>query len=90
MTHQHHSSPLWQDVDHGDCCDCVLLARAAGAEPAAVDLSYCRQVLQKHWRLRCNHGQRVAGERNTPRLPQRDATDPVQAILVANAIAASE
>lgn len=51
----------WEDCAHGDRCDCMLLARAVGAGPAAVDLNYCRQVLQKHWRVKCNHGLRAAG-----------------------------
>ena len=78
-------APSWADTDHGDCCDCMMLAPAVGAGPGAVDFNYCRQVLQKHWRLKCNHGSRVPGERATPQLLPRDAGDPVQAILVANA-----
>ena len=38
-----------QDCDHGDHCDCLLLSRAVGAGPAAVDVNYCRQVLQKQF-----------------------------------------
>ena len=79
----------WRDTDHGDRCDCMMLARAVGAGPQAVDFNYCRQVLQKHWRLKCNHGRRIPAERATPRLPQRDAGDHVQAILVVNAGIAS-
>lgn len=75
----------WDDCDHGDCCGCMELARAVGATSNAVDLHYCRTVLQKHWRLKCNHGQRAPTERATPSLPLRDAGDPVQAILLVNA-----
>lgn len=82
-------APDWWQREHGDSCDCMALALATGAGPGAVDLNYCRVVLQKHWRLKCNHGRRVSGERTTPQLPQRDAGDPVQAILVANAGVAS-
>lgn len=76
----------WRDIDHGDCCDCVALARAFGAGPKAVDFNYCRYVLQKHWRLNCNHGSHVPGERATPPFLPRNAGDPVQAILVANTV----
>lgn len=55
-------APGWGDSDHGDCCDCMMLARAVGAGPQAVDFNYCRAVLQKHWRLKCNHGRRVTGD----------------------------
>lgn len=80
----------WRDINHGDCCDCVALAYALGAGPKAVDFSYCRYVLQKHWRMKCNHGSRVPGERAMPQSLPRDATDPVQAILVANTVVAPE
>jgi hypothetical protein len=82
-------APDWWQHDHGDPCDCMALALATGAGPDAVDFNYCRQVLQKHWRLKCNHGSGVPGERATPQLPQRDAGDPVQAILAANAVGPS-
>lgn len=79
----------WWDSDHGDRCDCMALARAVGAGPDAVDFNYCRTVLQKRWSLKCNHGSRVSRERATPQLPLRIAGDPVQAILVANAVGAT-
>lgn len=77
----------WRDVDHGEQCDCMLLARAVGAPPETVDFAYCRVVLQKHWRLTCNHGCHDRGARPaaTPRLPPVDARDPVQATLLVNA-----
>lgn len=75
----------WQDCEHGDRCDCMLLARAVGAGPTAVDFHYCRQVLQKHWRVKCNHGTRVPSPKRTRELPPRDPAEPLQAILVANA-----
>lgn len=74
----------WRDVDHGEFCDCMLLAKAVGAEPMSVDFAYCHNVLQKHWRLRCNHGGRAAMPRLTPTLPRLDAHDAVQAILLVN------
>lgn len=77
-------SRYWQDVEHGDSCGCLLLARALGAPPSAVDLLYCRFVLQKHWRVTCNHGCGAAPPRVTLALPGLDAHDPVQAVLLAN------
>ena len=75
----------WRDVDHGEMCDCMLLARAVGAPPSSVDFAYCQRVLQKHWRLRCNHGRRGPAARITPQLPPLDIRDPVHAVLLANA-----
>lgn len=77
-------SGSWEH-EHGEFCDCMLLASAVGADPTAVNFSYCRRVLQKRWRIKCEHGKRVPGERVTPELPPRDSGDAVQAILVANA-----
>lgn len=75
----------WHDVEHGALCECVLLARAVGADASAVDLAYCRNVLQKHWRLKCNHGCGAAPTAVWPSLPHVDLHDPVQAALLANA-----
>lgn len=74
------------DCQHGDQCDCLLLARAVGVKPEAMDFNYCRRVLQKHWGMRCNHGLRgCAAGRKYAVLP-RDRRDPVQAVLVADAL----
>ena len=75
---------MWRDVDHGDRCDCMLLARAVGAPVSAIDLSYCRNVLQRHWHITCNHGGRPRPARVTPWLPHLDVHDPVHAVLLAN------
>ena len=77
-------SSYWHDVDHGDMCDCMLLALAVGAPPSSVDFAYCRNVLQKHWSVTCNHGCRGHAPRATPVLPHFDIHDPVQAALLAN------
>lgn len=82
-------APDWWQRDHGDCCDCMALAVAAGAGPGAVDFNYCRAVPQKHWRLKCNHGRGVSAERAAPPFPKRALDGPVQAILAANAGIAS-
>lgn len=75
----------WRDVDHGEMCDCMLLAQAIGAPPSSVDFAYCQNVLQKHWSLRCNHGCRIPGPRITRELPRLDTHDPVHAVLLVNA-----
>jgi len=77
------------DVEHGDHCDCMLLAAAVGAPPSSVDFAYCHDVLQKHWRLTCNHGGCARPPQATPRLPPLlDMGDPLQAAVLANAPAA--
>ena len=76
---------MWRNVEHGDRCDCMLLARAVGAPPASIDFIYCERVLQRHWRLACNHGCHVRPAKVTPRLPPLDIHDPVHALLLANA-----
>lgn len=75
---------VWRDVEHGDECACMLLTQAIGAPADTVDYHYCRQVLQKHWRVRCNHGGCPAAAPVTPQLPRLDPHDPVQAMLLAN------
>lgn len=74
----------WHSVDHGDMCDCMLLAAAVGASPSSVDFNYCHEVLQKHWRLKCNHGGRAPAAQETPHLPPLDFHDPLQAALLVN------
>lgn len=78
------SSAWWRNVDHGNMCDCMLLAGAVGASLSSMDLSYCKNVLQKHWRMRCNHGCRLPGPTVTPELPPLDIHDPLHAALLAN------
>ena len=78
------------EIEHGDHCDCRLLSAAVGAEPSAMDFSYCRLVLQKRWRIRCNHGGGISATRTTPALPPHDYNDLVQAILIANEISRSD
>jgi hypothetical protein len=71
-------------VPHSDGCECVLLARAVGAPPEAIDFAYCHNVLQKHWRLRCDHCPAWPVP-PTPHFPPFDLHDPVQAVLAVNA-----
>ncbi len=74
-----------RNIDHGEQCDCRVLASAVGAESSAVDFWYCQTVLQKRWKIKCNHGCRDPGVRVTPELPPRDPDDAIQAILIVNA-----
>ncbi len=75
----------WWDRQHGENCDCRLLASAVGADPSATSYSFCRLVLQKRWRVRCEHGGCVSETAATSQLPQHDRHDMVQAILLVNA-----
>lgn len=71
--------------EHGTHCSCRLLAAASGAEPSAVDYGFCRSVLQKRWRMTCDHVPHVARRKFTPKLPSHDSRDPIHALLIANA-----
>lgn len=41
--------------EHGEHCGCRLLALAIGMDPGKLSYAYCVNVLQKRWRLTCNH-----------------------------------
>jgi len=71
--------------EHGAHCSCRLLAAAAGAQPSALDYGFCRRVLQKRWRMTCDHIPQVSRKKLTPNLPSFDSRDPVHALLIANA-----
>jgi hypothetical protein len=75
---------------HGSHCACRLLAACAGAEPSAVDYEFCRRVLQKRWRMSCDHIPQVRRTRVTPNLPPHDPHDAIQLLLIANADAPSD
>lgn len=73
------------EYDHGDQCACLLLAAAVGAGRDAVSFTYCVNVLQKHWDVRCNHGAHC--HERAPAWPADDfhqsaRLDKIQAILV--------
>lgn len=74
-------------IEHGGRCDCELLAQAMHIDPSAISFEYCRNVLQKRWRMTCRHG------RPEPRLAATGASehwrdigqlDPIKAILISN------
>lgn len=74
-------------IEHGGRCDCELLAQAMRIDPSAISFEYCRNVLQKRWRMTCRHGH----PESTPAAAWasehwRDIgqLDPVKAILISN------
>lgn len=70
---------------HGSHCSCRLLAAAAGADSSVIDYALCHEILQKRWRMTCDHIPDAPCIRATPELPPHDSHDPLQAILIANA-----
>lgn len=79
---------VWLKADaachHGSHCSCRALARALGLAESAIDFNYCRNVLQKHWRMSCDHLPLTLETRQTLQVPPHDTDDPVHMILLAN------
>lgn len=74
-------------LEHGAQCSCTLLAQAVGLDPRKLSFAYCHNVLQKHWRMTCRHGQRASAPVATGLSEHwRDLgpVDPVKAILISN------
>lgn len=74
-------------IQHGEHCSCKLLALAVGLDPRALSNEYCRQVLQKRWRMTCRHGECASGPVATglvDRWRGVASIDPVKAILISN------
>lgn len=70
---------------HGGRCSCLLLALAVRAGRDAVSFSYCRNVLQKHWEMHCDHGACRAAPMPVPPAERWAGTghpDAVKAILI--------
>ncbi len=74
-----------RDCGHGPHCSCRLLAAATGAAPSSIDFRFCVTVLQKRWRMTCDHFPAAPRKILTPRLPPHDSHDPVHLTLIANA-----
>ena len=72
------------EFDHGEHCDCVILAAAVGAGPKSISFQYCRDVLQKHWLINCRHGEHAPGETVKVSERWRDVgkIDPLKVILI--------
>ena len=73
-------------LEHGDRCECRLLAEAVGCKPDVVQFAFCRAVLMKHWTLECNHGcpQAAASGGSVDKWRDVGPLDPVKAILIRN------
>ena len=73
-------------IEHGDRCDCSLLARAMKMSPRAISFAFCHQVLQKRWRMTCLHGcpPTPAAAPDVQPWKDLDGVDAVQAILISN------
>ena len=56
-----------------------------GLPDSSIDFNYCRQVLQKHWRMSCDHLPAVVTAKPSIHVPRHDSSDPVQVLLIANA-----
>jgi len=70
---------------HGSHCSCRVLAAAAGADSSAIDYALCRGILQKRWRMTCDHFPDAPNVKVTPEPPPHDSHDPLHALLIANA-----
>jgi hypothetical protein len=70
---------------HGSHCSCRLLAAAACADPSVIDYAFCRSVLQKRWRMTCNHIPVAPRVKTTREPPPHDPYEPLHALLIANA-----
>ena len=70
--------------DHGEHCSCRALATAIGVKPSSIDYAFCHLVLQKHWRMSCDHIPDVSPKKVTREPPPHDSRDPLHALLIAN------
>ena len=89
MTHGRWLDRRWER-EHGTRCSCRLLAAATATEPSAIDYTYCCSVLQKHWRVVCDHVPNVVRQKVTREPPPHDSHDPMHALLIANADVSTE
>ena len=75
------------ELRHGSHCSCKVLEVATKARPGSISCLFCKTILQKRWRMTCNHGKDSTEEK--PMGPERWAVigalrgDAVKAILVA-------
>jgi len=67
-----------------------MLAAAAGADSSVIDYALCRYILQKRWRMTCDHIPEVPRVKMTPEPPPHDSHDPLHALLIANADLSSD
>lgn len=70
---------------HGEHCSCRALAAATCVKPSSIDYAYCHLVLQRKWRITCDHIPHVSPGKVTREPPPHDSRDPLHALLIANA-----
>jgi len=82
---EYHADVL-QTIEHGDRCDCKVLALAVGGDPNHIDFNYCLNVLQKRWIMECNHGCRAESTSTAivSKIHNIGPLDPVKGILISN------
>ena len=79
------------ELRHGSHCGCRVLEAAAQVRFGTISCAFCKSVLQKRWRMTCNHGEPPEAEK--PVAADRWAGigalrgDAVKAILVAEGLA---
>lgn len=76
--------------EHGEYCSCRALAAATGVKPSSIDYAFCRSVLQKRWRINCDHVPHMSRAKVTREPPPHDSRDPLHALLIANANISSD
>jgi hypothetical protein len=78
----------WQKaIPHGTRCDCKLLAEALHMDSSNVSYEYCRNALQRRWRITCRHGELMpAANPANPVEKWKDLGEmtPLNALLVQN------
>lgn len=75
-------------IPHGTHCDCRLLAEALPMDPRKLPYEYCRNVLQRRWRMTCRHGEvmpTVAASSGPEKWKDLGKMTPLNALLVKNA-----
>lgn len=85
LAHENQASgcaEFYGPIPHGDFCSCTILADAVGADRSAIPFEFCRQVLQRRWRMTCHHGLTQADVDEGRPAPALGRLDAAQAILV--------
>lgn len=75
----------WRRRARRALCLCRSVAMAAGAERSVIDCALCRSVLQRRWRITCDHLSPYPKEWVKGVLPPYDSDNPLDTLLIANA-----
>mgnify|MGYP001616803636 CR=1 FL=1 len=81
------AGPGNEKVPHGTHCECLVLAAAIGARPDSIPFDYCLNVLRKHWRMTCRHGEILETRKEkeaSEKWRNLGEMDAVKAILISN------